>query len=204
MIATISGALAAREGDRIVIQTEGGVGYSLSVPLGVYERLPTQGSRCTLFTELVVREDGWTLYGFDSAGERAIFQRLLSATGLGPRLALAILSTLGPERTVRSIQGKDLAALSTVSGIGKKRAERLIVELSDRFADLVAGGEGRGGTPVPRPADEAARALVSLGYSPAAADEAIRSVLTGESPDGVPALVRRALKQLTAPRGGKG
>jgi len=199
MIATVTGTLAAREGDRIVIQTEGGVGYSLSVPLGVYERLPAPGSRCTLYTELVVREDGWTLYGFDAPGERTIFQRLLSATGLGPRLALAILSTLGPERAVRSIQGKDVAALSTVSGIGKKRAEKLIVELSDRFADLATPM----GPATSRPADEAVRALLALGYPPVVADEAVRAVLKSESGEGVPALVRRALKHLMARGPGK-
>src|SRR5262249_3836509 len=122
MIATLSGVLTERDGETVVIQTDGGVGDAVAVPLGVFERLPARGSRCALFTELVIREDAWTLFGFDSATERAIFQRLLSASGLGPRLALAILSTLGPDRAVRSIQGKDVAALSTVSGIGKKRA----------------------------------------------------------------------------------
>ena len=195
MIATLTGTLAARDGDRVVIQTESGVGYSVAVPLGVYERLPGPGGRCTLHTELVVREDGWTLYGFDSPHERAIFQRLLTATGLGPRLALAILSTLGPERAVRSIQGKDVAALSTVSGIGKKRAEKLIVELSDRFADLAPAAPGL--APVTRPADEAARALVALGYTQAAADEAIRAALQTEQADGAAGLIRRALQYLT-------
>jgi Holliday junction DNA helicase RuvA len=142
-----------------------------------------------------VREDGWTLYGFDSPAERTIFQRLLSASGLGPRLALAILSTLGPERAVRSIQGKDIAALSTVSGIGRKRAEKLAVELSDRFADVPVTPANAGG----RPADEAVRALTALGYSPAAADQAVRTVLVPSSSDGVQELVRRALQQL-APR----
>ena len=194
MISTISGRVAQREpGEMVVLETDGGVGYAVSVPLGVYERLPAVGARCTLFTELVVREDGWTLFGFDSPVERAIFQRLLTASGLGPRLALAMLSTLGPDRTVRSIRGKDVAALSTVSGIGKKRAEKLIVELSDRFADLAT-------TAVPaasRPADEAARALIALGYPPAAADEAVRAVLVPGTNDGVPELVRRALQQLS-------
>jgi Holliday junction DNA helicase RuvA len=194
MIATISGRLAQREpgSDTVVIDTESGVGYAVSVPLGVYERLPQLGSRCTLYTELIVREDGWTLYGFDSPTERIIFQRLLSASGLGPRLALAILSTLGPDRTVRSIQGKDIAALSTVSGIGKKRAEKLVVELSDRFADVPVAAAPRGG----RPADEAVRALVALGYSAPAADDAVRAVLMTGSSDGVPDLVRAALKHL--------
>jgi Holliday junction DNA helicase RuvA len=194
MIATLTGRLAQRDpgADTVVIETEAGIGYAVSVPLGVYERLPALGARCTLYTELVVREDSWTLFGFDSPTERAIFQRLLSASGLGPRLALAMLSTLGPDRTVRSIQGKDLAALSTVSGIGKKRAEKLIVELSDRFSDLTPPTAPPGG----RPADEAVRALIALGYAPGAADEAVRAVLTPGSPDGVPELVRRALQHL--------
>ena len=202
MIATLSGVLAEREGDTVVIQTDGGVGYAVAVPLGVFERLPARGGRCSLYTELVVREDGWTLFGFDSPGERAIFQRLLSASGLGPKLALAILSTLGPERAVRSIQGKDVAALSTVSGIGKKRAEKLIVELSDRFSDLtpapLPGGPARG-----RASDEAVRALNALGYSSVVAEEAVRAVLaSGADHDGVEGLVRRALQQLSGPRTG--
>ena len=200
MIATVSGVLAEREADAVIIQTDGGLGYAVSVPLGVFERLPPAGSRCTLFTELVVREDAWTLYGFDSVTERAIFQRLLTATGLGPRLGLAILSTLGPERAVRSIQAKDVAALSTVSGIGKKRAEKLIVELSDRFADLAIAPAATPG----RPSDEAVRALTALGYSAAVADEAVRSALAAGHSDGVAGLVRRALQQLTAPKGRRG
>jgi len=199
MIATLTGVLAEREAESVVIQTDGGVGYAVAVPLGVFERLPARGARCALFTELVVREDGWTLYGFDSPIERTIFQRLLSATGLGPRLALAILSTLGPERAVRSIQGKDVAALSTVSGIGKKRAEKLGVELSDRFSDLAilpAAGPGRS-------SDEAVRALTVLGYTAAVADEAVRAVLAAGSGDGVETLVRRALQHLTTAKGGR-
>jgi Holliday junction DNA helicase RuvA len=200
MITSVSGTLAEREGEAVVIHTDGGIGYEVIVPLGVFERLPARGARCVLLTELVVREDAWTLYGFDTAGERTIFQRLLGATGLGPRLALAILSTLGPERTVRSIQGKDVAALSTVSGIGKKRAEKLIVELSDRFADVPLAPAVRAG----RPADEAARALVTLGYGAAAADDAVRFVLAREKTEDVAALVRQALQYLTTQRGGRG
>jgi Holliday junction DNA helicase RuvA len=204
MIATLTGTLTEREGETVVIETAGGVGYAVAVPLGVFERLPPRGARCSLFTELVIREDSWTLFGFDSAAERTIFQRLLSATGLGPRLALAILSTLGPDRAVRSIRGKDIAALSTVSGIGKKRAEKLVVELSDRFGDLPAAA----GTPGPAraPADEAVRALAALGYTTATADEAVRAVLAAGSGegggDGVEALVRRALQHLTSTRPG--
>lgn len=200
MITRVSGTLAEREGEAVVIHTDGGIGYEVTVPLGVFERLPARGAHCALFTELVIREDAWTLYGFDTTGERTIFRRLLGATGLGPRLALAILSTLGPERTVRSLQGKDVAALSTVSGIGKKRAEKLIVELSDRFADVPLAPAVRPG----RPADEAARALVTLGYAPAAADDAVRAVLAGAKTEDVATLVRQGLQYLTTQRGGRG
>ena len=103
MIACVSGVLAEREGDTIVVQTDGGVGYSITVPAGVAERLPPTGGRISLHTELVVKEDGWSLFGFDRPAERFVFQRLLGASGFGPKLAIALLSALGPERTVRSI-----------------------------------------------------------------------------------------------------
>ena len=199
MIASIAGILMERDDDSIVIQTDGGVGYEVTLPLGVYERLPADGNRVRLYTELVVREDGWSLYGFDQAIDRRIFQRLLGASGFGPRLALALLSTLGPDRTVRSIKGTDIAALATVSGIGKKKAERLILELSDKFADV----EVEPAKTIPRPAEETVRALTALGYAPAIAEDAVRQVI-GQGEDGDTAqLVRRALQWIAKPRGGR-
>lgn len=199
MIASVHGTLVDREDDTIVIQTEGGVGYEVTVPLGVFERLPPAGGQVRLHTELVVREDGWSLYGFDHASERRIFQRLLGASGFGPRLALALLSTLGPERTVRSIKGKDIAALATVSGIGKKKAERLILELNDKFADV----DVEPAKAVPRPAEEAVRALTALGYAPAIAEDAVRQALTEGDEADTAQMVRRALQWIAKPRGGK-
>lgn len=199
MIATVSGTLTERDDETIVIQTEGGVGYAVTVPLGVFERLPPSGGRVRLYTELVVREDGWLLFGFDHPGERRIFQRLLGASGFGPRLALALLSTLGPDRTVRSIRNKDIAALATVSGIGKKKAERLILELRDRFADVDVKTEPS----APRPAEAAVQALTGLGYSPAVAEDAVRQVLAGGGDEETSAVVRRALQWIAKPRGGK-
>lgn len=157
MIAFLTGTLRELHGDTALIETTGGVGYAVTVPLGVLERLPAPGSRLSLYTELVVREDGWSLYGFDRTGERTVFQRLLSASGVGPKLALAVLSTLGPERAVRSLKERDIAALATVPGIGRKKAEKLIVELGDRFAAVPAD------LPVaPGPGGEAVQALVRL------------------------------------------
>jgi Holliday junction DNA helicase RuvA len=183
----------------IVVQTDGGVGYAVAVSTGTADRLPERGGRLTLWTELVVKEDGWSLFGFDRAGERVVFQRLLTASGVGPKLALAVLSALGPERTVRSIQQKDLTTLSSVSGVGKKKAERLVLELQDRFTDVVVEPSG----PRVPGSEEAVRALVGLGYAPAAADDAVRAALAGGATPDTTQLIRRALQQLAASRGGR-
>jgi Holliday junction DNA helicase RuvA len=199
MIAYVAGVLAEREGDAIVVLTDGGVGYEITVPLGVFERLPAKGTRVGLHTELVVREDGWSLYGFDRPGDRVIFQRLLGASGVGPKLALAVLSSLGPDRTVRGIRDRDIAALATVPGIGRKKAERLILELHDKFADVTVEtpGVAVGGS------DQAVRALTGLGYAPAAAEDAVRSVLAGGAASDTATVVRRALQVLAASRTGR-
>ena len=199
MIARVSGVLAERAGDTIVVETDGGVGYALSVPAGVAERLPPPGGRVSLFTELVVKEDGWSLFGFDRAAERMVFQRLLGASGFGPKLALALLSALGAERTVRSILARDLAALSSVSGVGRKKAERLVLELQDKFGDISLQ------TPAARApgGDDAVQALVGLGYGPGDADEAVRAALADGSPSETSQLIRRALQRLATARGGR-
>ena len=194
MIALVSGILRARDGDTVLIETSGGVGYSITLPLGVVERLPTLGSKLQLHTELVVKEDGWALYGFDDPAERSVFQKLLGASGVGPRLALAILSHLGPAKTVRALQGKDVALLSTVSGIGKKKAEKMIIELHDRFSDVQVNAPA-----APLAAGDAAvKALLSLGYSQREADSAVRAELQAGTPEETGALVKRALQRLAA------
>lgn len=199
MIAIISGVLVAREDESIVVETPGGVGYRMAVAAGTMTRLPAVGQPVRLFTELVVREDEWQLYGFDDPAERAIFRRLLGASGFGPRLALALLAELGGERTVRAIRSRDLAALSSVSGIGRKKAERLALELSDRFDDVDAGPP----TPVAQGAEEAVRALVALGYTTAAADDAVRAAARDVALDDTPQLIRRALARLAGARAGR-
>ena len=197
MIASLSGVVTERHGETLVVLTDGGVGYAVTVPVGVAVRLPSRGSRVSLFTELVVKEDGWALYGFDSSTERQVFQRLLGASGFGPKLALSLLSALGPERTVRSILARDLAALSSVSGIGRKKAERLVLELQDRFSDVVIEPVGTRATE----SEDAVQALMGLGYGVAAADDAVRAALAAGAPSETPQLIRRALQQLAASRG---
>jgi Holliday junction DNA helicase RuvA len=197
VIATVTGVITEQDGESLVVQTDGGVGYAVSVSVGVAGRLPAKGGRVSLFTELVVKEDGWSLYGFDTPLERQIFRLLLTASGFGPKLAIALLSSLGPERTARSIQSRDLAALSSVSGIGRKKAERLVLELQDRFGDLpLQAGAAR-----PAGSEDAVRALVGLGFGTAAADDAVRAALAAGGPAETPQLIRRALQQLAPTRG---
>jgi holliday junction DNA helicase RuvA len=196
VIASVSGRLSAKGADRVVVDTAGGVGYEVTVPLGVMERLPGLGEMVTLATELVVREDGWALYGFLEDAERRLFQRLLTVTGVGPRIAVAFLSTLGAERGARAIQKKDVAALSSVSGVGRKLAERLALELGDKLGELVGGAAPAA---LSGPAESALAALERLGYGAPEAERALRQALAG---DGAKAdaetLVRRALHVLTA------
>jgi Holliday junction DNA helicase RuvA len=197
MIASVTGRLTAATADRVVIETAGGVGYELTIPLGVMERLPAVGQTVTLATELVVRDDGWALYGFADEGARRFFQRLTSVSGVGPRLAIALLSHLGAERGARAIREKNVGLLASVSGIGKKTAERLALELGDKVDEFVGAAES--GPPPPGGAAAGAlRALEGLGYAPAEADRALRQALAD---DGATAdterLIRRALTILT-------
>jgi Holliday junction DNA helicase RuvA len=188
LIASVRGTLVLRDPAGIVVDTPAGVGYLLEVPISVFERLPALGETVQLHTELVVREDAWSLYGFDGLTERAVFRRLMGASGVGPRLALAIVSALGPDRTVRAIRDKDLAALASVSGIGKKKAERIALELGDRLDDLPAA------EPVSSPGSDAVRYVVALGYSASIAETAVRAALDAGTKQDTAALVARALQ----------
>jgi Holliday junction DNA helicase RuvA len=193
VIAYVRGRLAAKSADRVVVETAGGVGYEVTVPLGVMERLPGAGTEVTLATELVVREDGWSLYGFLDESERRFFQRLTSVSGVGPKLAVAVMSALGVERGARAVREKNIALLSSVSGIGKKTAERLALELGDKVDEFVDDGA----PPIPRGAEAALMALERLGYSAPEADRALRQALAGDGGGDTEALVRRALQVLT-------
>jgi holliday junction DNA helicase RuvA len=194
VISAITGTLTAVGADRLAIATAGGVTYELAVPIGVVERLPNLGTEVTLQTVLVVREDGWLLFGFDEFHERTVFQRLLGATGVGPRLALAMVSTLSGTRVVRAIKDGDLATLSTVPGVGKRTAERIVVELKDRLKDVAAPGSMPSAD---APAEQAVQALTNLGYSASDSDRAVRTVVA-QTEDGKPVdLIRGALQLLT-------
>jgi len=201
VIAQVSGRLAAKQADRVMIHTAGGIGYEIVVPLGVMERLPAVGEAVSLATELVVRDDGWSLYGFQDEAERRFFQRLIGVTGVGPKIAIALMSALGVERGARAVKERNIGLLASVSGIGKKTAERLALELADKLGEFedaagaatLAGGGGGGGGGA---AAAALQALERLGYGTAEADRALRQALAADGGD-TESLVRRALQLLT-------
>ena len=195
MIAQVSGRVAAKRADRVLVQTPGGLGYEIVVPLGVMERLPAVGEPVSLATELVVREDGWALYGFLDELGRRFFQRLIGVSGVGPKLAVSLVSALGVERGARAVQEKNIALLASVSGIGKKTAERLALELADKVGEFVDAAAA----PVSGAASAALQALERLGYARAEADRALGAVLAadGGGAGDAETLVRRALQLLT-------
>jgi len=193
VIALVSGTLVSRDSDRVVVRTASGLGYEVFVPTRALEALPRPGQPVELHTCHVVREDGQTLFGFTSAEERRVFQRLMTASGVGPRLALAMLSALPPERIVRSIRDRDVAVLVSVPGVGKKTAEKMIVELGDKTGDLAA----ESGERITTVSDTATKALMGLGYTAAEADEAVRRVLAEDATLGAAALIKRALTRLS-------
>jgi holliday junction DNA helicase RuvA len=175
VISRIRGTLLRRDPGLAEVMTPGGVAYEVQVPLTVFERLPGEGQDVELRTWQVVREDAVELFGFMDATERDLFGRLLSASGVGPRLALSVLSNLSPDRVVRAILDKDIATLRRIPGLGTKKAERLVLELADRLTDIavvsMAGTGARSG------AGEAVKALVALGYSSADAAAAVRKTM---------------------------
>jgi Holliday junction DNA helicase RuvA len=198
VIAHVSGTLLSKELDRVDVMTAGGVAYELLIPLGVYESLPRAGETVSLHTHLVVKEDGWQLFGFANTFEKRVFQRVLNAKGVGPSLALGLLSTLTAERVVRALRDKDVATLQSVPRVGRKKAEQLILDLADKLDDLQVSVPGLGG---PKPegagAEDAIRALVSLGYSTGDAERAVRQAIdeTGTG-SGAAELIRRALGKI--------
>src|SRR5690606_15869112 len=138
MISRIRGVLLRRDAGTVEIMTAGGVAYEIEVPLTVYERLPGEGADVELRTMQVVREDAVALYGFLDELDRRVFARLIRATGVGPKLALNMLSTMPANRLLRAILERDIASLRRIPGFGAKKAERLAVEMTDRLDDLAA------------------------------------------------------------------
>jgi Holliday junction DNA helicase RuvA len=198
MISRVAGILAAKELDRVEIMTSSGVGYDISVPLSVFEMPLRVGDPIELHTYLVVREDGWQLFGFATSFDRQVFMRVLDAKGVGPSLSLGLLSTLSGPRLVQALRDHDIATLQSVPRVGRKKAEQMILDLADKLDDLQLPGAAPGPRPQGAGAEDAIRALVSLGYSSADAERAVRLAVE-EDGKGLAAadLIRRALAKVS-------
>lgn len=191
MISRLKGVLLNKDISTVEVETSGGVVYEVEVPLTIAERLPALGAEVELRTFHLVREDAASLFGFLEPYERELFKRLLGASGVGARMALAMLSTYSAPRLARALAEKDLAALTRISGVGRKTAERLALELADKVEDLAlaAGGPQEG----PAPPQEAVSALVALGYAFNEADALVRKVLAEGEEMSTEELIRKAL-----------
>ncbi len=189
MIGRLDGILLDKRPPALLVEVSG-VGYELDVPMSTLYGLPAIGERVRLLTHLVVREDAHLLYGFATDAERDAFRLLIRISGIGPRIALAVLSGLSVDELARAVATQDTAQITRVPGIGKKTAERLMLELKDKLAPAL--GEARAGVPTDAGA-EVARALVALGYSEREANLAMRRL---EPDTTVSDGIRQALKSL--------
>lgn len=197
MISRVRGKLIHKEIDRAEITTPGGVTYELRIPTQVFEGLPPVGEELELRGVLLGRDDGLDLYGFRSELERQLFLRLQSASGVGPRLALTLMSAMSAGQLVDAIRGRDLSRLQTVSGVGKKKAERIAVELGDKLEDLAALAVEV--EPEAVRVGPVVSALVALGYGHSEAESAVRAVMRSRdgSEAGLDELVKQALAELS-------
>jgi Holliday junction DNA helicase RuvA len=197
MIAFLRGRVLEKHPTRVIVET-GGVGYEVHVPLSSYSGVGEPGADITLRIHTHVREDALQLFGFATPLELALFDRLIAVSGIGPKLALSVLSGLAPSDLVGAIRGGDVARLVSIPGVGKKTAERIVLELRDKLSALEATTPG--GAPGDGTRTDLVSALVNLGYHRPAAEKAVDAALaaTGGAFD---LALRRALESLT--RGGR-
>jgi Holliday junction DNA helicase RuvA len=189
VIGSLHGVLVRKAPPHLDIEV-GGVGYEVEAPMSTFYTLPGVGERVRLLTHLVVREDAHILYGFATSEERALFRSLLKVSGVGPRIGLAILSGVSASAFARCVVEQDTASLTRIPGVGRKTAERLIVEMRDRV-DAAGGVTGGAGAGVPAGAEgEAFSALVALGYRPAEATQMLKAAGGGTTEE----RIRRALQ----------
>ena len=191
MIGRLRGILLHKQPPWLVVDVHG-VGYELEAPMSTFYDLPVVGAEVALFTHYAQKEDSVSLYGFLQEQERRLFRDVQRVTGIGARIALAVLSGTSVDEFARLVQVGDVTALTRIPGIGKKTAERMVVELRDRAADLVGGGPTGSGEVATDPYSEAVVALQQLGYKPVEAQRMARQAMVdGDSPE---AIIRKALQ----------
>jgi holliday junction DNA helicase RuvA len=192
MIGSVRGRISSKTPPQLTVEV-GGVGYELEAPMSTFFLLPSIGEEVRLLTHLVVREDAHILYAFATDEERRLFRSLIKVSGVGPKIALALLSGISVEAFALCVQNQDIAALTRVPGIGRKTAERLVVEMRDRLKpthDAVVNAAV--GAPGINPEAEAFGALVALGYKPAEATRLLKTA--GPGTHSTEELIRRALQ----------
>ena len=195
MIARLAGVLAEKSPGRIIVDVQG-VGYDVQVPLSTFYVAGEPGERVVLRVHTHVREDAILLFGFGSALEQTLFEKLIGVSGIGPKVALALLSGIEPAELVRAIRGSDIARLTRIPGVGRNTAKWLIVELRDRMP--ASGDEPE--TPAAAGADDLRddllSALANLGYQRGSVEKAVDKVLRGDPVDGFEGALRAVLKAL--------
>ena len=198
MISFLKGTLSEALPTQVVIDVNG-VGYEVLIPLSSFDKLPSPGGEVKLLTHLAIRDDAHVLYGFSSETERDLFRQLIRhVTGIGPKIALNVLSGTTPTSFQAAVANGDVKALSGISGVGKKTAERIVVELRDKLGDgmVIDSGSGAPISAEDQKMADAIAALEALGSKPKAAQEAIQVAITMLGPDKpVDELVRAALKK---------
>lgn len=200
MIGQIKGTLLEKQPPQLLIDVHG-LGYEIDAPMSTFYQLPEVGQEITLFTHFVVREDAHHLFGFYTRDERHLFRTLLKVNGVGPKLALTILSSVTPQEFVRSILNNDTGSLVRLPGIGKKTAERLVIEMRDKLSDWYDGSEVEGATFIKADnkgrhsiLQDAISALIALGYKQNEASRTVTKIDDGASTS--EELIRRALREM--------
>jgi Holliday junction DNA helicase RuvA len=198
MIAQLRGTLGDKRPNQVLVDV-GGVGYLVHIPLSTFYALGDLHSNVTLLIHTQVREDAISLYGFLSAREKHLFELLISASGVGPVLALKILSGMSVDDLVPAVRSGDLARLTRIPGVGRKTAERMIVELRDKLAAMEIPEDARKPVTTTGTAGDVVSALLNLGYDQHAAEQAVERAGKNGASETFEALLRAALQQLTAP-----
>jgi Holliday junction DNA helicase RuvA len=191
MIGSLRGRIASKTPPQLTVDV-GGLGYELEAPMSTFFHLPAVGEEVRLLTHLVVREDAHVLYAFATDEERRLFRSLIKVSGVGPKIALALLSGISVTAFAECVQREDIAALTRIPGVGRKTAERLIVEMRDRLAAPLPGSGPAAVATGTRAESEAHGALVALGYRPAEATRLLKAV--GPGTHSTEELIRRALQ----------
>jgi len=194
MIGRLTGRLASKAPDQVLLDV-GGVGYLVSIPLSTFYELPEEESPASLWIHTHVREDTLALYGFLTERERGLFQLLLGVAGIGPKVALTVLSGIPPAELVEALRSQDVRRLIAIPGVGKKTSERMVLELAEKVAVFAAAPPA--GAPAAVAADDVISALVNLGYRRAEAERAVDGIARGGPPADFGDYLKLALKKLT-------